>query len=105
VIFGSLVVMNAHDGATTSGELASTDPTTGAQDAGVQECGGQPNDLMLADLNENWGRKVLHTQPVFAGSRGSLNFSMKKNTVRIGRAMAVRSYRGLDNEELQPARL
>lgn len=56
--------------------------------------------LMLADLNENWGRKVLHTQPVFHGSGDRSNFSMKKNAVRIGRAMAVRAYRGLDNEEL-----
>ena len=40
---GCLVVaMNAGDGAITERELASTDPTTGAQDAGVQECGISP---------------------------------------------------------------
>jgi hypothetical protein len=61
--------------------------------------------LMLADLNENWGRKVLHTQPVFHGSGDRSNFSMKKNTVRIDRAMAERAYRGLDNEQLQLAGL
>src|SRR6476469_1441373 len=42
VSLGCLVAMNAGDGAITERELASTDPTTGAQDAGVQECGISP---------------------------------------------------------------
>ena len=42
VSLGCLVAMNAGDGAITERELASTDPTTGAQNAGVQECGISP---------------------------------------------------------------
>jgi hypothetical protein len=62
--------------------------------------------LMLGDLNENWGRKVLHAQPVFPGSRGSLkSWHEEKRSVRIGRTMAVQPYRRLDDEELQLAGL
>ena len=42
VILGYLIAINAGDGQQPSGELASTDPTKGAQDAGVQECGISP---------------------------------------------------------------
>jgi hypothetical protein len=62
--------------------------------------------LMLADLNEDSGRKVLHAQPVLPGSRELLkSWHEEKRSVRIGRAMAVRPYRRLDNEELQLAGL
>jgi len=45
--------------------------------------------------------------PPGGGARGDRsNLGMKKNApVRIGRAMAVRPYRRLDNEELQLAEL
>jgi hypothetical protein len=62
--------------------------------------------LMLADLNENWGRKVLHAQPVRPGSGGLLKSWHEENRpVRIGRAMAVWPQRRLDNEKLQLAGL